>query len=255
MISRPPSGHRVVRFGQRRERRLHRHLQRRATAGQRPATSARTPAGPASALTAAASCWTTMPAWSSTRPGTAPRPPRRRQSPAPAHHGQDPAQEPPHRHALHQTRRRSGRGHRHPRPIPQALRASPACTFYISAGQRLLRWIYGQCYEDPCIGEDLPRGAAPRSLCARPPRSQGGAGPARRRFCGAGGTTFPARARAAGITTSAPSEVRTAKEAGSFSSRMPRTSAICSPSPGLGRRQRITTRWPTSAGVRRTSSR
>ena len=155
-----------------------------------------------------------MPAWSSTSSGTAPRPPRRRQSPAPAHHGQDPAQEPPHRHALHQTRRRSGREHRHPRPIPpQALRASPACTLYISAGQRLLRWIYGQCYEDPCIGEDLPRGAAPRSLCARPPRSQGGAGPARRRFCGAGGTTFPARARAAGITTSAPSEVRTAKEA------------------------------------------
>jgi hypothetical protein len=114
---------------------------------------------------------------------------------------------------------------------------------------------YGQCYEDPHIGEDLPRGAALRSLCARPPRSQRGAGPARRRFCGAGGTTFPARARAAGITTSAPSEVRTAKEAGSFSSRMPRTSAICSPSPGLGRRQRITTRWPTSAGVRRTSSR
>jgi len=163
---------------------------------------------------------------------------------------------PPHRHALHQTRRRSGRGHRHPRPIPpQALRAFPACTLYISAAQRLLRWIYGQCHEDPCIGKDLPRGAAPRSLCARPPRSQGGAGPARRRFCGAGGTTFPARARAAGITTSAPSEVRTAKEAGSFASRMPRTSAICSPSPGLGRRQRITTRWPTSAGVRRTSSR
>ena len=104
-------------------------------------------------------------------------------------------------------------------------------------------------------GEDLPRGPASRSLCARPPRSQRGAGPARRRFCGAGGTTFPARARAAGITTSAPSEVRTAKEAESFSSRMPRTSAICSPSPGLGRRQRITTRWPTSAGVRRTSSR
>src|SRR6266496_3756877 len=104
-------------------------------------------------------------------------------------------------------------------------------------------------------GEDLPPGAAPRSLCARPPRSQRGAGPARRRFCGAGGTTFPARARAAGITTSAPSEVRTAKEAGSFSSRMPRTSAICSPSPGLGRRQRITTRWPTSAGVRRTPGR
>ena len=178
------------------------------------------------------------------------------QSPAPAHHGQDPAQEPPHRHALHQTWRRSGRGHRHPRPIPpQALRAFPACTLYISAAQRLLRWIYGQCYQDPCRGEDLPRGAAHRSLCARPPRSQGGVGPTRRRFCGAGGTTFPARARAAGITTSAPSEVRTAKEAGSFSSRMPRTSATCSPSPGLGRRQRITTRWPTSAGVRRTSSR
>ena len=94
-----------------------------------------------------------------------------------------------------------------------------------------------------------------RSLCARPRRSQSGVGPARRRFCGAGGITFPARARAAGITTSAPSEVRTAKEVESFSSRMPRTSAICSPSPGLGRRQRITTRWPTSAGVRRTSSR
>ncbi len=74
-------------------------------------------------------------------------------------------------------------------------------------------------------GEDLPRGAAPRSLCARPPRSQREAGPARRRFCGAGGTAFPARARAAGITTSAPSQVRTAKEVGSFSSRMPRTSA------------------------------
>ena len=140
------------------------------------------------------------------------------QSPAPAHHGQDPAQEPPHRHALHQTRRRSRRrDHRHPRPIPpQALKAFPACTLYISAAQRLLRWIYGQCYQDPRRGEDLPRGAAPRSLCARPPRSQKGAGPARRRFCGAGGTTFPARARAAGITTSAPSEVRTAKEAGSF---------------------------------------
>ena len=48
-----------------------------------------------------------MPAWSSTSSGAAPRPPRRRQSPAPAHHGQDPAQEPPHRHALHQARRRS----------------------------------------------------------------------------------------------------------------------------------------------------
>jgi hypothetical protein len=29
------------------------------------------------------------------------------------------------------------------------LRAFLACTLYISAGQRLLRWIYGQCYEDP----------------------------------------------------------------------------------------------------------
>jgi hypothetical protein len=139
-------------------------------------------------MTAAASCWTTMPAWISTSSGTAPRPPRRRQSPAPAHHGQDPAEEPPHRHALHQTRRRSGRGHRHPRPIPQALRAFPACTLYISAGQRLLRWIYGQCYEDPCIGEDLPRGAAPRSLCARPPRSQGGAG---RRAAGSAALAAP----------------------------------------------------------------
>ena len=62
-------------------------------AGQRPATSARTPAGSASAMTAAASCWTTTPGWSSTSSGTAPRP-QRRQSPAPAHHGQDPAQEP-----------------------------------------------------------------------------------------------------------------------------------------------------------------
>ena len=35
-----------------------------------------------------------MPAWSSTSSGAAPRPPRRRQSPAPARHGQDPAQDP-----------------------------------------------------------------------------------------------------------------------------------------------------------------
>ncbi len=46
-----------------------------------------------------------------------------------------------HRHAIHQTRRRSRRrDHRHPRPIPpQVLRAFSACTLYISAGQRLLR--------------------------------------------------------------------------------------------------------------------
>ena len=85
------------------------------------------------------------------------------QSPAPAHHGQDPAQEPPHRHALHQTRRRSRRrDHRHPRPIPpQALRAFPACTLYISAAQRLLRWIYGQCYQDPAEARTCRAGRHP----------------------------------------------------------------------------------------------
>jgi hypothetical protein len=56
----------------------------------------------------------------------------------------------------------------------------------------------------------------------------------------AGGTTFPASARLPGITTRCPAEVRTAKESASFSSRMPRRPAICSPPSGLRRRQRIT---------------
>ena len=71
----------------------------------------------------------------------------------------------------------------------------------------------------------------------------------------AGGTTFRASARVLGITTRYPAEVRAAKESASLSSRMPRTSAICSPPSGLRRRQRITTRWPASAGVSRASSR
>ena len=109
------------------------------------------------------------------------------QSPAPAHHGQDPAQELPHRHALHQTRRRSRRrDHRHPRPIPpQALRAVPACTLYISAAQRLLRWIYGQCYQDPAEARrPAARGGTPFVVCATAAesgRSGAGAPPVLRR--------------------------------------------------------------------------
>ena len=66
---------------------------------------------------------------------------------------------------------------------------------------------------------------------------------------------MPASARPAGISTSSPPEVRTARDSASACSRRPRTSAIWSPSPGPGRRQRMTTRWPTSAGVSRTSAR
>ena len=95
-------------------------------------------------------------------------------------------------------------------------------------------------------------GGGPGVLAAPPHR---GAGPALRRRAGGGGTTFPARASLAGTTTSFPSGVRTAKEPVSASSRMPSTSATASPSPDAGLRQRITTRWPISAGVSRTSSR
>jgi len=72
---------------------------------------------------------------------------------------------------------------------------------------------------------------------------------------GARGTTFPASARERGTTTTCPADVRTVKDASTASSRMPTTSAISSPPPGLGRSQRITTRCPASASVSRTSSR
>ncbi len=49
--------------------------------------------------------------------------------------------------------------------------------------------------------------------------------------------------RVLGIATRCLAEMRTAKESASFSSRMPRTPAICSPPSGLRRRERITTRW------------
>src|SRR6266704_4829757 len=94
--------------------------------------------------------------------------------------------------------------------------------------------------------------AMPARSAAAPVREAWGLG--RRRRAGGGGITFPARARPAGITTSVPSLVRTAKDPASACSRMPSTSVICSLSPGPGR-QRITTRMPTSAGVSRTTSR
>src|SRR6266702_2461108 len=94
--------------------------------------------------------------------------------------------------------------------------------------------------------------AMPARSAAAPVREAWGLG--RRRRAGGGGTTFPARARPAGITTSFPSLVRTAKNPASACSRMPSTSVICLLSAGPGR-QRITTRLPTSAQVSRTSSR
>src|SRR6266542_4856496 len=108
--------------------------------------------------------------------------------------------------------------------------------------------------------EQLRSAATPTSRVGRWPcrvcggAGQGGLGPARRRRAGGGGTTFPARARPVGITTSVPSRVRTAKDPAPACSRMPSTSVICLLSPGPGR-QRITTRLPTSAGVSRTTSR
>jgi hypothetical protein len=94
---------------------------------------------------------------------------------------------------------------------------------------------------------------------ARQSRAGGGAGQGEpglgwRRRAGRAGTTFPATARPAGITTSLPSLVRTVKDPASACSRMPSTSVICLLSAGPGR-QRITTRWPTSVRVSRTSSR
>jgi hypothetical protein len=71
-------------------------------------------------------------------------------------------------------------------------------------------------------------------LSPGPRRRQDDSRPLRRRRGGAGGTTFPASARSVGIMTSCPSKVRTAKEWAPCSSRMPRTSAICSPSSGPG---------------------
>nr|SBO96688.1 Mobile element protein [Nonomuraea gerenzanensis] len=92
-------------------------------AARPPPTSARTPATPA---------WLRprpRPAGEIRRARPAPaasqcrRPPRRGRSPAAARHGQDPAHEPPHRHALRQTRRRGDRqGHRGPgTPSPYSL--------------------------------------------------------------------------------------------------------------------------------------
>jgi len=83
---------------------------------------------------------------------------------------------------------------------------------------------------------------------------KGGLGLRWRRRAGGGGTTFPATACPAGITTSFPSLVRTVKDPASACSRMPSTSVIGLLSAGPGR-QRITTRLPTSARVSRTSSR
>jgi hypothetical protein len=83
---------------------------------------------------------------------------------------------------------------------------------------------------------------------------KGGLGLGWRRRAGGGGTTFPATACPAGITTSFPSLVRTVKDPASACSRMPSTSVIGLLSAGPGR-QRITTRLPTSARASRTSSR
>src|SRR5262249_4915517 len=72
---------------------------------------------------------------------------------------------------------------------------------------------------------------------------------------GGGGPVFPARARSPGIVTPSPEALRTVKDSGSAASRMPSTSAPSSPPPAAGRRQRITTRQPTSDGPSRTSMR
>jgi integrase len=63
-------------------------------------------------------------------------PPRRPEGPAPADHGQDPAQVPAHRHALRQTRRRGrSRGHQHARPTPaQPLSRSATSRLAITPG-------------------------------------------------------------------------------------------------------------------------
>lgn len=107
-----------------------------------------------------------------------------------------------------------------------------------------------RCGASPGRGGTMP--CAERSPGPRRQRLAGSPGGRR---CGAGGTTFPASARARGITTSRPPDVRTVKEEASHSSSLPRMSAVCSLPSGAGRRQRITTRWPASAGVSRTSSR
>jgi hypothetical protein len=73
---------------------------------------------------------------------------------------------------------------------------------------------------------------------------------------GLGGTVFPASARSSGMITSSPDSRRTWKDVPSAASRMPRTSATSSPAPdAAGRRQRTTTRRPTSSAVSRTSMR
>jgi hypothetical protein len=86
-------------------------------------------------------------------------------------------------------------------------------------------------------------------------RSQFRSQPADPRRRGAGGTLLPASARSRGMTTSSPDPLRTEKDSASAASRIPRTSASSSPASPAGRRQRITTRWPTSLAVSRTSSR
>jgi hypothetical protein len=72
---------------------------------------------------------------------------------------------------------------------------------------------------------------------------------------GTAGTILPARARSRGMVTSSPDALRTVKVAASATSRTPRTSAVSSPFFPSGRRQRITTRRPTSPAASRTSRR
>jgi hypothetical protein len=70
------------------------------------------------------------------------------------------------------------------------------------------------------------------------------------------GTVLPASARSTGTMTSSPDDLRIQNDSESAASSTPRTSAISSPGPvAAGRRQRTTTRLPTSSGVSRTSRR
>src|SRR5262249_49668867 len=76
-----------------------------------------------------------------------------------------------------------------------------------------------------------------------------------RRTAGAGGTVLPPSARSRGMTTTSPEALRTVKDVRSAASRIPRTSAVSSPPPSAGRRQRSTTRFPMSAAAARGPSR
>jgi hypothetical protein len=70
------------------------------------------------------------------------------------------------------------------------------------------------------------------------------------------GTVLAASARSTGTVTSSPEVFLIPNDSESAVSSMPRMSAISSPAPvAAGRRQRTTTRLPTSSGVSRTSRR